>query len=152
MAKLNMRERARIQRLWASDQALTSATWASLPADVSNEFNREVVAAMAAEGKQLEIEGGNFYGGEAAQRVMEMVHGWIASELQRYADAIQRLCKDLDYCAKRRAKVFEDEGWAVAIAVGDALLQIVTHVPIPMAVLSVYIIKRGILDTICKCR
>ena len=41
MAKLNMRERARIQRLWASDQALTSATWASLPADVSNEFNRE---------------------------------------------------------------------------------------------------------------
>jgi hypothetical protein len=152
MAKLSGRQQERIKRLWANDEALKSALWASVPNSLSVEFDRDVTAAMETEGKHLEPGGGNFYGGEAAQRIMEMAHDWLSSEFDRYAADVQQMCRKLDYCSKRRAKVFEDEGWTVAIAVGDALLQIITHIPVPIAVLSVYIVKRGILDKICKCK
>jgi len=150
-SKLNQRERERVKRLWYNEDALGQALWASLPADLSREFDAYVVETMAEEGKHVVPEGGNFYGGEAARRVMEMVHGWLSNEFDRYADALREICEQVDYCAKRRAKVFEAEGWAVAIAVGDALLQIVTHIPVPIAVLTVYAVKRGILDNICQC-
>ncbi|MFY9622415.1 MAG: hypothetical protein WAM70_16540 [Pyrinomonadaceae bacterium] len=73
------------------------------------------------------------------------------ARVMRYSDPIrQRLCIEWDYCEKRSA--FRGEGFQLTLAVADALLAFVTLIPIPVTSLSVYLVRRGVLDKICQCQ
>ena len=73
------------------------------------------------------------------------------ARVMRYSDPIrQTLCIEWDYCEKRLA--FSGEGFQLTLAVADALLALVTLIPIPVTSLSVYLVRRGVLDKICRCQ
>ena len=73
------------------------------------------------------------------------------ASVMRYSDPIrQRLCVEWNYCEKRLA--FRGEGFQLALSVADALLALVTLIPIPVTSLSVYLVRRGLLDKICRCK
>ena len=59
------------------------------------------------------------------------------------------LCKNWNYCAKR--KQLGSEGFQLALAVADGLLGVVTKIPVPITALSVYLVKRKLLDNLCHC-
>ena len=59
------------------------------------------------------------------------------------------ICDDLNYCELR--KKLKSEGAALAIAVADGLISSTLMIPIPITALSVYLIKKGILDQLCQC-
>lgn len=149
--RLTLRERERVRNLSDNDDALRNHIWSRVPHDIINQYQREVTIAMEGEGKTLRRGAANRFGGEHALRVAVMIESWVRAQLERFDSAMQELCVRVDYCAKRRSKTFEEDGYAVAIAVGDGLLQIFTQLPLPIVILSVYIIKRGILDEICRC-
>jgi hypothetical protein len=56
------------------------------------------------------------------------------------------LCHDLRYCERSKS-----EGLALAISVADSLVMVGTMLPVPVTAISVYLVRRGILDRVCKC-
>ena len=66
------------------------------------------------------------------------------------SDSIHKtLCVQWRYCERRAA--FSGEGIQLCLAVADGLLSAVTQIPIPVTALSVYLVRRGLLDAICQC-
>jgi hypothetical protein len=71
--------------------------------------------------------------------------------IARYREQIHdALCKRWEYCKKRKA--LATEGFQLSVGVADALLTIATGIPLPVTALSVYLVKRGLLDQICGCK
>ena|SRR5258708_5294850 len=56
------------------------------------------------------------------------------------------LCRDLRYCERSKS-----EGLALAISVADALVMVAV-IPVPITAISVYLVRRGILDRVCQCK
>jgi hypothetical protein len=56
------------------------------------------------------------------------------------------LCRDLRYCERSKS-----EGLALAIAVADSLVTATVMIPVPVTAISVYLVRRGILDRVCRC-
>ncbi|HEX8131058.1 MAG TPA: hypothetical protein VF527_18295 [Pyrinomonadaceae bacterium] len=141
-----------IRRSWKD---ISEAEWEMVhrvPWEIKKSLDNQVVAQMAHEGKALHDFGRNLYGAEAARRYKDRVLSWIVGELDQYHDQIHSIvCTKSDYCNKRKQKKFEEEGYVIAIAVADALMTVVTGLPVPITLISVYIVKRGILDKWCKC-
>ena len=71
----------------------------------------------------------------------------IANEIAQKAHKV--ICEDLKYCEKREN--LKDEGATLAIAVADGLLMAAIALPVPLTAISVYLVKKGILDNICDC-
>jgi hypothetical protein len=74
-------------------------------------------------------------GEAAAKRFVEINREW--------------LCDNYNYCNKR--KELGGEGPALAISVADGLFMATTGIPFPITALSVFLVKRGILDRLCDC-
>jgi hypothetical protein len=75
------------------------------------------------------------------------IPGFLNAELYRLRSfCVDTLCIRLKYCENKNM-----EGVSLASAVADGLISWGTGFPIPISLLSVYIIKRGILDRWCEC-
>jgi hypothetical protein len=76
---------------------------------------------------------------------------WAATQrVMSFSDPIrQALCVQWGYCEKRTK--FGGETFQLCLAVADGLLGFATQIPVPMTALSVYLVRRGLLDIICKC-
>ena len=71
--------------------------------------------------------------------------------IDKYREQIHdALCKRWEYCKKRKA--LATEGFQLSVGVADALLTLATGIPLPVTALSVYLVKRGVLDQICGCK
>ena len=80
----------------------------------------------------------------------EAIDNAAERRVMSYSDPIrQTLCVQWGYCGRRDA--FRGEGFQLCLAVADGLLAAVTQIPMPITVLSVYLVRRGLLDTICQC-
>lgn len=80
----------------------------------------------------------------------EAIEKAAEQRVMSFAEKIREIvCLQWGYCGRRDA--FRGEGFQLCLAVADALLGAVTHIPVPMTVLSVYLVRRGLLDKICRC-
>jgi hypothetical protein len=69
-----------------------------------------------------------------------------ASFAEKLAKKFRKLlCQDLRYCERSKS-----EGLALAISIADSLVML-TVIPVPVTAISVYLVRRGILDRVCKC-
>lgn len=89
---------------------------------------------------------------QTGKELAKWVHEAIVLYLnERVAVLRKTVCEDLGYCNLIRNGVFESDGWATALAISDSLAMYLTGLPVPVVVLSVYVVKRRMLDRICKC-
>ena len=61
------------------------------------------------------------------------------------------LCEECAYCEKRKRKEFQEEGWQLAIAIFDSLTALAIQFPVPLILISVYLLKHHVLDEFCGC-
>lgn len=152
-SRVNDAQRRQIERYW-NDNNLEDRLARSVPRDVRQELFREAIDQMAVEGKYLHADPGvrNLYGTEAAARAKAMSLGWINQKLLEHRDLIHHAaCVEFEYCEKRRRGDLEKEGYTLSLAVADALLTFATGFPLPVTLISVYLVKNHILDDWCDC-
>jgi hypothetical protein len=147
---MNRRQEQALRALWNADD-LEWKVFADAPAEVKRDIEQTVLDQLEAEGKHIHPGAGNLFGAERARRELQLFAGWVYQQLSESKQVVQTVCRDVKYCERRQAKTFESEGVTVSIAVADALVSSAIGVPIPIIQLTVYIIKRGILDQICEC-
>lgn len=71
-------------------------------------------------------------------------------ELSSYAEMVRvQICDSWSYCKKRQA--LQAEGFQLAVTVADALLSMGVGLPLPVTAISVYLVKRQLLDKLCGC-
>lgn len=118
---------------------------------------REVDEAVRSE---LEFEGkpapppysAGLFGLEYMRRLRAALIRRFEGELYRHQSAIYKaVCVDFRYCDRRRKAEFESEGYSVALGVADALLTAGTGIPLPVTTVSVYLVKKMLLDRWCGC-
>lgn len=111
-----------------------------------------VLAQMEREGKTLHPHVANRWGGEFAIRLKQYLSGSILDYLSAFEGTVTNaICTKFDYCKRRKDGTLESEEITIGIAVADALLSAATSFPIPVTMVSAYIVKKGILDRWCKC-
>ncbi len=72
------------------------------------------------------------------------VDGWIRSLAK---DSRRLLCEQYSYCVKRQ----DMDGINLAATIADALLVSATNIPIPLASIAVYLVRKKVLDELCGC-
>lgn len=94
----------------------------------------------------------SIYGGEYATEYLKLlrqeIESLIISEIELLKFAI---CEKYRYCEKRKSGVFQNEDYSLAFGVADALMTHLTSFPLPIASVSAYLVKKGLLDGWCKC-
>lgn len=64
----------------------------------------------------------------------------------------QKICVEFRYCERRKEGAFEGDEATIAIGVAESLISAAADLGgVPVASLSVYLIKRRILDEFCDC-
>lgn len=70
--------------------------------------------------------------------------------LEQGREEIRRIvCDEWKYCKKRQET---SEGKDLAVAVGDCLAAAASQIPLPIASLSVFLVRNKILDKLCDCK
>lgn len=76
----------------------------------------------------------------------------LSDQRKSLAERVHLLQKDITeavcikYCEKRN-----DEGLQVAVTIADALVSLYVEWPLPISYISVFLVKKGLLDKWCKC-
>jgi hypothetical protein len=148
-------QQSEIEQFWACDtkQLLDHMSYHA-PVEYKREVHQQVLGYMALEGKTLNPDPlvANYYGGELAMRVREILTDWASATVAESRAKVHRaVCVQFRYCARRKAKEFEAEGLTLAIAIADALLLAAVPMVLPVTAVSVYLLKSGILDKWCDC-
>lgn len=156
MTHLSEEDRTQIEELFGLDSS-------SLDWKLTKILNREtreniesvIREAMAKDGKDLPGPFDRYesrYGGEFAIRVRDSLMSIVAAEVNSLHDSLyETVCVGWNYCAKRKEKKFQTEEVTLSIAIADILLSAATQIPLPVTLISVYLVKRGVLDKWCKC-
>jgi hypothetical protein len=72
------------------------------------------------------------------------VDGWVRNKA---AESRKLLCEQYSYCTKRQ----DMDGVMLAATIADTLFVSTTNIPIPVASIAVYLVKKKILDELCGC-
>lgn len=80
------------------------------------------------------------------QKIIEKIKFWVGSRKKKITIWI---CNDLNYCESSLKK--NTESSQLLIAVTDSLSMWATSCPVPVILLSTYLIKYKVLDDLCKC-
>jgi hypothetical protein len=72
------------------------------------------------------------------------VDGWVRNKA---AESRKLLCEQYSYCTKRQ----DMDGVTLAATIADTLFVTATNIPIPVASIAVYLVKKKILDELCGC-
>jgi hypothetical protein len=126
-----------------------------VPQDEEQEISEAMLADMRKRGLPVDYPPGTagLWGGLSAMEIKNYLVSVAAQRITRHRDQIYKVvCKDFGYCKRRREKKFESEGVTLAIGVADALLTAITSFPLPVASVSVYLVKNKILDQWCGCK
>ena len=141
-----------VQRYWNDDGLLMSTLLTGL---VSPSLNRQFEAQIL-ENKQMfgleafDPEGPPQYlGGQFAMHVRKSKELYVDSWLRGIAsDFKYLLCEQCAYCANRN----QMDGVNLAATIADAFLSSAASMPVPLATVAVYLVKKGILDKVCGCK
>lgn len=154
VTKISDAQREEIKHLWnVTDEALdihldATSVFSGRYSDIEEEVRRE----MQREGKGIPRGAAGLFGIEFAKRLRRKHVAEFERLVARYAKEIEEaVCVKFAYCDKRRKGDFETEGWTVATGVADALLTHATGFPLPVTTVSVYLVKRRVLDLWCEC-
>jgi hypothetical protein len=58
-------------------------------------------------------------------------------------------CVEWKYCEKK--DLLKSEGFQLSVAIADGLLSLSTGLPIPLTAMSVFFVKKGLLEKLCDC-
>jgi hypothetical protein len=58
-------------------------------------------------------------------------------------------CVEWKYCEKK--DLLKSEGFQLSVAIADGLLSLSTGLPIPLTAISVFFVKKGLLEKLCNC-
>lgn len=58
-------------------------------------------------------------------------------------------CIEWKYCEKK--EFLKSEGFQLSVAIADGLLSLSTGLPIPLTAMSVFFVKKGLLEKLCDC-
>ncbi|BAY64327.1 hypothetical protein NIES22_44230 [Calothrix brevissima NIES-22] len=58
-------------------------------------------------------------------------------------------CVEWKYCEKK--EFLKSEGFQLSVAIADGLLSLSTGLPIPLTAMSVFFVKKGLLEKLCSC-
>jgi hypothetical protein len=165
--KLTKKQIAEIREYWGSDdrETLRDPIFQLIPAQEREQLARQADEAVAQARnisnedfqRQLGHEGKtpkshSIWGGRAAKETLKNYKMAVESKIANFQNQITELvCIKFDYCAKRKRGDFESEEVQLAIAIAELLLTLAAITPVPITMLSVYLVKNGVLDRWCKC-
>ena len=114
------------------------------------EFISDAVRGLLTERDMLEPYPMSIWGGEYVTKKAMLLVERIDKRIAGIKDVLYRkICVDFNYCEKRRNKEFQTEGFNLGLAVSDALLSAATGFPLPIALVSAYLIKNHFFDELC---
>jgi hypothetical protein len=91
------------------------------------------------------------WGGKYASHLNKLIKKKILIKLEVVkSNVCKKVCDEFNYCEKRAAGKLDSEKAALIIAISDALVTLLTSVPL-LASGASYIIKNHILDHWCNC-
>ena len=80
------------------------------------------------------------------------VHQEIVGYVNRNIEMFRKVvCDDLDYCKAFHQRAVRSEEWTIALSVSDGLVMFATGIPVPILLLSVYAIRKGLFEKLCDC-
>lgn len=148
---LTKKQQEEVRRLWSLDPIELDSRFDNLAFKDRSAVEFEVKHEMREEGKIIVDHAANLYGGEYLARLSGRLQERVEIRLSAYRSAITDVvCIKTAYCARRLKGDFEKEGWQLATMVADALLAL-HGLPFPVTTISVFLIKKGILDQWCGC-
>ncbi len=145
---LKKKQLMELEELWGDPSALENALVNAIPADEQKRISALVLKRFEERtpppGARTSARAwGESYG----LAVRDALLRWTASQVRRFKKEIYELvCVDLAYCQKR-----DSDGLDLAVAVADSLVSIASQMPLPVTAVSVYLIKKRVLDKWCDC-
>jgi hypothetical protein len=154
MPHINEAQRREIQRLLALDAVELDRNMAlSVDSETRKRVEANVKRLMyEQERKIIEDDVMNLWGAEFFNLVREQLVSHFRAKVATFHDIIHKaVCIDFGYCDRRRKSDLGLEEYALVLAVADALATAKTGIPLPITTVSVYLVKRQILDKWCCC-
>lgn len=88
--------------------------------------------------------------------MVKMMHNEIARRLARilkdqYLNSFAKLCIETDYCNKMKSGQLKSDKLDLAVAIADGLASSKLGFPLPVALISSYVVKNELLPYFCNC-
>lgn len=87
-------------------------------------------------------------GKEFANWVHNAIVGYVNESAAMWRTVI---CEKLDYCNRMHDALLKGEEWNAVLAVADSLAMYASGIPVPLLLLSTYVVKHHVLGTLCNC-